>query len=341
MGHTIRQAFVPQVGRIEYRDVEIADPGPGEVLIRPARIGICGSDVHVYKGEHPIVSPPLVQGHEVSATVVGLGPGVQALAPGDIVAIEPAIGCGACERCERGLMAQCRDLHFIGGDLDGPAGGAFVVAASQLVRMAPTTSLDDAAMTEPLACAVHAVRRAGDVSGQDVLVVGGGPIGALVAQVCGLRGARTVVVSDPSDGRRSILEAAGTQTFDPRQGLDGLAAQFVGRRIGLAFECSGSERGLADCLALLARGGSLVVVAVYPEPPRVDMVAVQDHELDVHGSLMYTWDDFREAARIIDASLVRLAPLQTHHVPFERWADGYTLIDDPFAGTMKVLVDVT
>jgi L-iditol 2-dehydrogenase len=340
MGYIIRQAFVPAVGRIEYRDIEIADPGYGEVLIRPARIGICGSDVHVFKGEHPIVAPPLVQGHEVSGTIVALGPGVDGFAPGDIVAIEPAIGCGVCGRCERGLMAQCSDLHFIGGDLDGPAGEAYVVAASQLVRMAPTTSLDDAAMTEPLACAVHAVRRAGSVTGRDVLVAGGGPIGALVAQFCESQGARTVV-SDPSEGRRRILESCDIQTFDPREGLARLADRFGGGGIDLAFECSGAERGLADCLTLLGRGGSLVVVAVYPEPPRVDVVAIQDHELDVHGSLMYTWEDFRGAARLIEAKLIRLAPLQTHHVPFERWAHGYQLLDDPTADTMKVLVDVT
>jgi L-iditol 2-dehydrogenase len=341
MGRIIRQAFVPGIGRVEYRDIEIADPGPGEVLIRPARIGICGSDVHVFKGEHPIVAPPLVQGHEVSGTVVALGPGVDVLAPGDTVAIEPAIGCGACDRCALGLMAQCRHLHFIGGDLDGPAGEVYVVASSQLLRLAPTTRLDDAAMTEPLACAVHAVRRAGSVSGQEVLVTGGGPIGALVAQVSLVQGARQVVVSDPMDGRRRVLEACDIETFDPRHGLDRLPDRFGGRRIGVAFECSGTERGLADCLAFLARGGCLVVVAVYAEPPRADMVAVQDHELDVHGSLMYTWDDFREAGRLIDDKLVCLAPLQTHHVPFERWADGYQLLDDPSAGAMKVLVDVT
>jgi L-iditol 2-dehydrogenase len=337
----IRQAFVPEIGRVAYRDVEVSDPGPGQVLMRPARIGICGSDVHVYKGEHPIVAPPLVQGHEVSGTVVTIGPGVGSIAPGDIVVIEPAIGCGVCERCRSGLMAQCADLHFIGGDLDGPAGGAYIVDVQQLVRMAPTTSLDDAAMTEPLACAVHAVRRAGSVSGRDVLVAGGGPIGALVAQVCQLKGARTVFVSDPSEGRRRVLESCDISTLDPREGLGRLIDRLEGRRLDVAFECSGAERGLADCLTLLARGATLVVVAVYPEPPRVDMVAVQDHELDVHGSLMYTWEDFREAAGLIDGGLMRLHPLQTHHVPFEGWADGYRLIDDPTAGTMKVLVDVT
>jgi len=338
---TVRQAFVPEVGRVAYRDVAMPALGPGMVSIRPARIGICGSDVHVFKGEHPIVSPPLVQGHEVSGIVVAVGPKVEGLDPGDVVVIEPAIGCGQCSRCRQGLIARCESLDFIGGNLEGAASERFVVPAAQLVRMRPGTSLDDAAMTEPLACAVHAARRLGGVAGQDVLVTGGGPIGALVAQVAKLEGARQVVVSDPSDGRRAILAACDVATFDPRAGLDQLSEHFEGRGPGVAFECSGAEAGLDACLKTVARGGSVVIVAVYAVPPRTDMISVQDHELNEYGSLMYTWEDFRKAAAIIEDGRLRLRPLQTHHVPFDGWEQGYALIDDPASGAMKVLVDIT
>jgi L-iditol 2-dehydrogenase len=338
----MRQAHVPAVGAIRYRDVERPVPAEGEVVLRVARVGICGSDVHVFKGEHPIVQPPLVQGHEASGWVEALGPGVDGLAVGDVAAIEPAIGCGTCERCALGLMAQCARLDFIGGNLEGAGSELFLVPAAQLLRMRPTTSVDDAAMTEPLACAVHALRRSGGVEGRDVLVTGGGPIGALVAQVAALGGARTVVASDPLEGRRRALEACGLQAVTPA-GIadpDALAARLGGRRPTVAFECAGAEPALATCLGGVARGGVVVIVGVYPGPPRADMVAVQDHELNVFGSLMYTWDDFREAGRLIDDGRVRLGPLQSHHVPFEHWADGYRLIDDPDAGAMKVLVDV-
>ena len=341
MGQSVRQAHVPAVGRIEFRDIEVAEPGPGEVLIEPARIGICGSDVHVFKGEHPIVQPPLVQGHEVSGTVVRPGPGVSGLEAGDIVTIEPAIGCGHCSRCQAGLIAQCSELDFIGGNLDGPAASRFLAPAAQLVRMRPTTSLDDAALAEPLATAVHAVRRAGEVHGTDVLVAGGGPIGALIALVAREAGARAVVVSDPSAGRRAILAELALATFDPGSGADDSpASMFDGREVTVAFECSGVEAGLDACIQTVARGCTVIVVAVYAEPPRTDMIAIQDRELNVHGSLMYTWADFREAARLIDEGSLPLGALQTHHVPFDRFADGYALIDDPAASAMKVLVDV-
>jgi threonine dehydrogenase-like Zn-dependent dehydrogenase len=138
-----------------------------------------------------------------------------------------------------------------------------------------------------------------------------------------------------------VLEACRLEVFDPSEGLDRLSADhFAGRAIGVAFECSGVERGLEACLTRVARGGAVVVVAVYAEPPRTDMVAVQDHELNVYGSLMYTWDDFREAALLVAEGLMCLQPLQTHHVSFEDWAHGYGLIDDPASGAMKVIVDM-
>jgi L-iditol 2-dehydrogenase len=341
VSETVRQAYVPTVGRIEYRQIEVGEPGPDEVLIEPARIGICGSDVHVYKGEHPIVQPPLVQGHEVSGTVIRPGPGVSGLAPGDIVTIEPAIGCGHCSRCAVGLIAQCADLDFIGGNLDGPAASRFVAPAAQIVRMRPTTSLDHAALAEPLATAVHAARRAGEIYGHDVLVTGGGPIGGLIALVAREAGARQVVVSDPSTGRRRILDGIGLATLDGTSDVaDRVEEAFDGREVTIAFECSGVPAGLDACIQTVGRGCSVVVVAVYAEPPRTDMIAVQDRELDVHGSLMYTWADFREAARLIDEGTLPLDALLTHHVPFDSFADGYAIIDDPAAGAMKVLVDI-
>jgi 2-desacetyl-2-hydroxyethyl bacteriochlorophyllide A dehydrogenase len=207
--------------------------------------------------------------------------------------------------------------------------------------MRPTTSFDDAAMTEPLATAVHAVRRAGDVAGAEVLVTGGGPIGALVAQYARLAGANHVVVSDPGAGRRDILASLDLPVIDPSGGIDDLAAvAFGGREVTVAFECSGAARGLDACIQTVARGSTVVVVAVYAEPPLTDMITLQDRELAALGSLMYTWADFREAARLVDEGAVSLGPLQTHHVSFERWADGYALIDDPEAGAMKVLVDI-
>ncbi|MGD8683706.1 MAG: zinc-binding dehydrogenase, partial [Chloroflexota bacterium] len=179
------------------------------------------------------------------------------------------------------------------------------------------------------------------VADHNVLVTGGGPIGALIALVARQSGAREVVVSDPAAGRRGILDGLGLATYDPAAGGPDIGeAVFGSREAAVAFECSGVAPGLDTCIQTVARGCTVVVVAVYAEPPRTDMITVQDRELNVHGSLMYTWADFHEAARLIDEGSLPLGALQTHHVPFDRFADGYALIDDPAAGAMKVLVDI-
>ena len=339
----MRQAFVPAVGTIVFRELEVPEPAAGEVLLRVARIGICGSDVHVFRGEHPIVQPPLVQGHEFSGWVERCGEGVKDLAPGDLVTVEPAIGCGSCPKCRSGLIAQCSSLDFIGGNLPGAGAEYFAVDARQVLRMQSTTSPDDAAMTEPVACAVHAVGRAGEPRDRNVFVAGGGPIGNLTAQVARLRGARRILLSDTLEARRAIAEACGFEALDPRAAspvVEQVRDRLVGEDVDLAFECVGAEAALDDCIQVVARGGTVVVVGVYPAPPRAAMVAVQDRELELRGSLMYTRADFVEAVRLIDERLVDLAPLQTHHVPFERWADGYRTLADVSAGALKVLVDV-
>ena len=208
--------------------------------------------------------------------------------------------------------------------------------------MGASTSHDDAAMTEPLACAVHAVGRTGGVEARDVLVTGGGPIGALVAQVARLRGARRVLVTDPhpDDGQRSRRAASMPSTRATVLAWRHSRRGSVNAVRVLPSSAPGWSRA-PRVLASVVRGGVVIVVGVYPGRPRADILAtVQDHELDVRGSLMYTWADFREAGRLIDEGRVRLSPLRTHHVPFARWLDGYRLIDDPGAGAMKVMVDM-
>ncbi len=177
---------------------------------------------------------------------------------------------------------------------------------------------------------------------RDRLVTGGGPIGALVAQVATLAGAQRVVVTDPIIGRRAALERCGVEAADPDEstGAGVIRRLFGDANVDVSFECAGAEAALDTCLGAVRRGGTVVVVGVFGVRPRTDMVTVQDHELDVRGSLMYTWRDFREAGRLIDERLVTLGPLQTHHVPFHQWREGYRVIGDPSAGAMKVLVDV-
>ena len=338
----MKQAYMPRPGEILYRDVEKPSPYPGSVVIKVARIGICGSDLHVFLGKHPLVRFPLVQGHEFSGYIDAVGDGVSGLSSGDLVTVQPAVGCGVCPRCVEGVFAQCDDLRFIGGALEGGGSEFFLVDARHAVKMPKGVSADDAAMVEPLSVAVHAVKKASPLQGKDVLVIGGGPIGNLTAQAARLFVPGKIVVLEKDTFRADVLRRLGFDAPKVSGGLDAAAVRswFDERAPDIVFECVGNEITTNLAISTVRRGGQVVVMGVYGSPPKVDMILVQDKEIIMKGSLMYTWDDYRDAVTLIDEHRVNVGILQTHHVPFAKWIDGYRLLTDNSVGVLKVLVDV-
>ena len=339
----MRQAFVPEVGKVDYRDVATPEIGPDDVLIRVQRVGICGSDQHVFHGLHPLVRPPLVQGHEFSGVVEATGAHVRGLASGDHVTVQPAIGCSSCPGCKAGLPGQCDNMRFVGGNIPGAMSTFIAVPRRQVYRFPDSVAAEDAAMTEPLAVAVRAINMGGPLDGSPVFVAGGGTIGQLVARVAQLKGAGRVIVSDPNPYRRACAEAAGCATLDPTA-----VADFVkevtrladGQAIHLAVECVGNTPALANCLQAVKRRSTLVICGVFANPPVLDMVKVQDQEITVKGSLMYSWSDFGEAVELISQGRIDMAPVQTHHVAFDGIKGGYDLLERPSTEAIKVFVDV-
>jgi L-iditol 2-dehydrogenase len=340
----MKQAVVPAPFQIEYRQVPDPIPEARQVLLKITRIGICGSDVHVFEGKHPLVSFPLVQGHEFSGIVVQPGSDVEGFNPGDLVTVEPAIGCGVCSKCRQGWMAQCERLLFIGGALQGAGSQYYCVDARYAVKMPSGVDPDDAAMTEPLAVAVHSVRRVASISYKNVLILGGGTIGNLTAQVARLFGAGEVILVDRIPFRNSLAEHMGFRTIDP-EGIpsveDEILRMLDGEHPDVAFECVGKEAPLNTCIRSVARGGDVVVVGVYERAPQTEMILVQDKEINLSGSLMYSWDDFNVAVHLIHKKSVELKPLQTHHFPFDAWLDAYNLLAHHPDQAVKVIIDVS
>ncbi len=338
----MKQAEVVAPGRIVYKEIEAPVAGAGEVVIRVRRIGICGSDLHVYKGKHPLVTFPLVQGHELSGHIEEIGPGVTGFKHGDLVTVQPAIGCGVCERCQQGLFAECDSLQFIGGALPGAGSELFCVRADHVVGLPAGTDADDGAMIEPLSVAVHSVKRYGEIRGRLALVIGGGTIGNLTAQVARGMGAAAVVVAETNDFRRGIAENLGLVVLRPGEGDEGerIRKAFRGKPPDVVFECVGGERPLSMAIEQVRRGGSVVVVGVYEKPPLVAMISVQDKEINVAGALMYTWDDYHAAIDLVARKEVALQQLRTHHFPFFRWSDAYAALIEDSGKTMKVMIDL-
>ena len=203
------QQVMTAPGVIQFREVPTPQPQPGEVLVKIVKIGVCGSDIHVYHGEHPFTKYPITQGHEVSGEIAALGEGVTGFTVGQKVTIQLQVVCGKCWPCRHGKYNLCEELKVMGFQTTGVASHYFAVDAKKVTPLPEGMSFDEGAMIEPLAVAVHAVRQAGDVEGKDICVLGAGPIGILVAQAAKGLGARKVMVTDVSDIRLEKARECG------------------------------------------------------------------------------------------------------------------------------------
>ena len=177
------QAVMTNPGQIEFREIAQPKPATDEVLIQTQRIGVCGSDIHVYHGLHPYTHYPVVQGHEVAGVVAETGAAVTGFTPGAKVMFMPQVTCGECYSCRHGQYHICDQLKVMGFQTGGASQEYFPVSADQVLKLPESITFDQGAMIEPIAVAVHALRRAGDLAGKKVLVLGAGTIGNLVAQV--------------------------------------------------------------------------------------------------------------------------------------------------------------
>lgn len=329
-------------GEIVFGDVPVPEVKPDQIKIKMKRIGVCGSDVHVNHGKHPYTSYPVVQGHEVSAEVVEAGAKVANVRVGDRVTIQPQVVCGKCYPCTHGMYNACEELKVMGFQTTGMASEYFVVDASKALALPENMSWDHGAMIEPLAVAVHAVRRAGDVAGKKVLVLGGGPIGNLVAQTARALGAETVLLSELSEYRLSAAEKCGIETVNPGREklLDAIYAKLGPDKADYIFECVGINATMGQAIEYARKGSTIIVVGVFGDLGTIDMGLVQDHELSMIGSAMYREEDYLKAIEIVGAGLVQFDPLITDHVKFADYAQAYKMIDEQKDKAMKILIDM-
>ena len=335
------QAFMPEPYKIEYREVPVPAMGPKQLKLKMKKIGVCGSDIHVWHGKHPYTSYPVVQGHEVSAVVVEVGSQVQGFSVGDTVTVQPQVTCGKCYPCRHGMYHVCEELKVMGFQTTGMASDYFVVDAEKCLVLPKDLSLDHAAMIEPLAVAVHAAHRVGDPRGKKVVVIGGGPIGNLVAQVLMALGAQ-VFMTEISAARLAVAAQCGIPAVNPNETPlpDAIREQFGPDGADMIYECIGASATVAQCIEVARKGSDIVIVGVVSDLCPVNMGFVQDHELRIHGTMMYREEDYVESIRLLDEKKVHLDALITNHVPFKEYAEAYKLIDKERDKCMKVIIDM-
>jgi (R,R)-butanediol dehydrogenase / meso-butanediol dehydrogenase / diacetyl reductase len=339
-------------GPKDIRIEEVADPkpGPGEVLIDVSRNGICGSDLHTYVGgSHGGASmhvPGIVLGHEFSGTVRDLGEGVGDLSIGDHVAVAPIEWCGSCYSCSHSWPQMCRRLGLYGGYRLPLHGGLApqVVVSRRSVFVVPT-GLDvvHAALAEPMAVAVHAVRRGPVTLGASVLILGAGPIGLGVLQSVRAGGASTVIVSETSAARRRAAAILGaTVVVDPS--LDSprnVVRDLTGHGVDVVFETTANNSALSQGLASLRPRGTLVSVAGWSAPAMLDMGIAMAKEVDIRYSMTYEPSvDFPATLAMLANGSFNTGVLISEHISLDRLiVDGLEELLHHADRHVKILVD--
>jgi L-idonate 5-dehydrogenase len=316
---------------------------PGEVLLRLGAAGICGSDLHYYfEGRNGsfIVREPLIPGHEASATVAAIGPGVTRVKVGDKVAVSPSHACGQCDYCREGREQLCRKMRFLGSaslfpHVQGMFSEFFVMGERQCYPVAGDVTLGELAFAEPLAVALHAVERGTNLLGKSVLITGAGTIGCLTVIAARLAGAKRITISDVLDRPLAQAKLVGAdRTIRADQEPEALTAP----QFDVCFEVSGSFHALKSCVAAANRGATIVQVGTLPHEPLPFVInELMVKELDLKAA--FRWGiEFDWAVDYISSRRVDVRPLLSGQFPLQDAVAAFALAKDKTKSTKVQVV---
>ena len=337
------QELMTEPRAISFREVLVPKPGADQVLVKIKKIGICGSDIHVYHGTHPYTKYPVTQGHEVSGVIVEQGEYAKKYPIGTRVAIEPQVYCGHCYPCLHGKYNLCESLKVMGFQTTGTASEYFAVDESKCTPIAENMTYDQGAMIEPLAVTVHAAKRFPDIKGANVCIEGCGPIGALLVQSCKAFGAAKVMATDVSDYRLSLVKSLGADcvfnTKDRNFG-EALFEAFGSDKADVIYDCAGNDITMNAAIQNARKGSAIILVAVFGKMANVDLAKLNDSELDLNTTMMYRHEDYVDAIRLVSEGKIKLEPMMSNHFAFKDYLEAYKYIENNSERTMKVLIDV-
>jgi 2-desacetyl-2-hydroxyethyl bacteriochlorophyllide A dehydrogenase len=320
-------------------EAPVPEPGPGEVLVRVRLAGICGSDTHALQGLHPFIDLPYAAGHEVVGTVERVAGDVTRVAPGHRVVLEPYLPCWDCKQCRAGRPNICERLRFFGCAHDqGGMADYYTVDERRLHVIPDALTWEQAAMIEPLATPVHAVRLAGGVEGRAVAILGAGTIGLLTMMVARAGGARSIVMTARSAANRDRAAAFGATAVDA---ADAPAAvrDALGESADVVFDCVASQPTITQGLDLAGKGGTVVVVGVPAADVSIPLPVLQDSQLRIQGSATYLPEDFASAIALLESGSVDVSGMVTGIHPLGEAAAAFRAAAS--GGQIKVLLSVS
>ena len=340
---TSRALVIPGPGSIGLQDVATAEPGPGEVAIRPVHVGICGTDLELLAGDvdPAYVRYPLVPGHEWSGVVEAVGPGVTGVAPGRSVIAEGVIPCGHCAGCARGETNLCETYDELGFTRAGAAADQVIVPAKVVHVLGDSASMLEAALAEPAAVAWRGITRDPPLPGARVAVVGDGTVALIAAHLLRLISPAEIVVHGLRPGQAALAAELGATAFEVSGAGPATAAR--SGRFDLVIEAAGTAAAVESAIALARRGGRVILLGLAGNgvTARFPVDDVVNNDLRISASFAYTSAAWAEVAGLLSSGQIRLGPLITHRFPLHRFEDAYRALRNPAGPRGKVMLDVT
>lgn len=336
----MKTIVLEQPGRLTVTETdEPSAPGEGEVLVRVRRVGVCGTDIHAYRGEQPFFSYPRILGHELGVEIDAVGPGVTNVRPGDRCAVEPYINCRACVACRLGRTNCCETLACLGVHADGGMRDRIVLPADKVHR-SDSLSLEALALIETLGIGKHAVDRGRVGDGEAVAVLGLGPIGLTVAQFATLSGGRVVGIDTSGDRTDAASRLLGIDTLrlDPGRPLLDQWREVVGDRPLKVFDATGSRASMQAAFTLPINAGTLVFVGLLVGELSFDDPEFHRRELSVLASRNSVGRDFEDIITHLEAGRIETASWITHRAEASEWPGVFDRWLEPGAGLLKGVV---
>jgi len=337
-------AFVTAPRRVEFKNRPLPALGDDDVLIKVKACSICGGDLHLYKGKHPFVKLPVAIGHEISGEVIQKGRNVIKVSPGDRVAIEPVITCGKCYFCLRGEYHLCQNIAYQYSVGQGGFTPYFCASENRVHRLPDFVSYEEGALLEPLAVAIHGVRKAEVELGQSAAIFGAGGIGLFLIQALKAAGLSEIFITDILKHRLDTAISLGAKLAinvaeeDPVQTI---FRETKGLGVDRSFEAVGLEKTLRQSAESLKKGGICVLLGLFEDPLEITFpvnLFVQ-REIQIRGSRGYCWD-FQVALSLVEKKMVKLKPIISHLLPLSILERAFEIILDPNSKANKVVIQI-
>jgi 2-desacetyl-2-hydroxyethyl bacteriochlorophyllide A dehydrogenase len=343
MSQAYAMALVTAPGIVEFQTRNLPDLGAREVLIQIKAAAICGSDLHIFKGLHPSAALPVAIGHEAAGQISAVGKEVQKHKIGDRVTIEPVIACGKCDFCIRGEYHLCVNVSFQYRQGQGAFATYFIASEERVFKLPDHLSYEEGALVEPLAVALHAVKKSNLRLGQTCAVFGAGAIGLLVAMLARRTTASPVFVADINSFRLlKALELGATEVINSLEANPVDRIMEITRQMGVdrSFEAVGLEATLLQALKSLKKGGSATLLGIFEKPEAFLPVNLfVQREIILAGSQGYCWD-FQDSLTLLENGSVDLKQLITHRLKLADLQQGFETLLNPQNNAIKVVINL-